>query len=88
MEAIISHELMHAWIFQNTKNELLAEVSEGSCNFISYLYLLSSVNPEIQYMLKRMEQNPDPVYGKGYLRIKERFGGKPLSTLLEYLKNS
>jgi hypothetical protein len=86
LEAIIAHELMHSWTFQNTKNNQSSEVSEGSCNYISYLYLLGSSNPDVQYMLKRMEQNPDPIYGRGYLKIKERFGGQPLSALLAYLK--
>ena len=88
LEAIIAHELMHAWTFENTKNTHSSEVSEGSCNYISFLYLLTVSDPDIQYILKRMEQNPDPVYGIGYLKIKEQFLGKPLSTLLEYLKKS
>jgi len=88
MESIIAHELMHAWTFQNTKGNQPENVSEGSCNYISYLYLLSSSNPEAQYILKRMEQNPDPVYGGGYLKIKSQFGGKPLSALMEYLKKN
>jgi len=86
LEAVIAHELMHAWTFQNTKSEQPPDVSEGSCNYISYLYLLTSSDPEVQYILKRMEQNPDPVYGGGYLKIKERFWGNPLSALLQYLK--
>jgi hypothetical protein len=86
LEAIIAHELMHAWMFQNTKNEQSSEVCEGSCNYIAYLYLLASSDPEVQYILKRMDKNPDIVYGGGYLKIKERFGGKPLSALMDYLK--
>jgi hypothetical protein len=50
------------------------------------LYLLASSDPEVQYILKRMDKNPDIVYGGGYLKIKERFGGKPLSALMDYLK--
>jgi hypothetical protein len=34
-----------------------------------------------------MEKNPDPVYGLGFQKIKNKFYGKPISTLLDYLKS-
>jgi hypothetical protein len=88
LEVIIAHELMHAWLAENTTGKHPPDEIEGSCNYISYLYLLTSTDPEAKFYIKRMELNSDPVYGKGYLKIKKRFQSKPLSTLLDFLKIS
>jgi Protein DA1/LIM domain len=86
IEGILAHELMHAWTAENTPDNQPSDIREGSCNFISYLYLLSSIDPDVKYFIMSMEKNPDPVYGLGYQKIKNRFYGKPLSVLLDYLK--
>ena len=86
LEAILAHELMHAWIVENTPNNQSSDVREGSCNFISYQYLFSSIDPDVKYLILSMEKNPDPVYGTGFQKIKNRFYGKPVSALLAYLK--
>jgi hypothetical protein len=86
IEGIVAHELMHAWTAENTPNNQTSDVREGSCNFISYQYLLFSSDPDLKYLLLNMEKNPDPFYGAGFLKIKNRFYGKPISALLNYLK--
>jgi hypothetical protein len=86
LESIIAHELMHAWIYENTKSQQPLEIIEGSCNYIAYLYLMASQGPESDPIIKRMEQNPDPMYGKAFMKIKEEFSGISLSSFLDYLK--
>jgi hypothetical protein len=86
LEAIMAHELMHAWISENTPDNQSSDVREGSCNFISYKYLFSFTDPDVKYLILSMEKNPDPVYGLGFQKIKRKFYGKPISELLAYLK--
>jgi hypothetical protein len=86
IEGILAHELMHAWIDENTPNEQQPDVREGSCNFISYQYLLYSSDPDVKYLLLYMDKNTDPVYGTGFQKIKNKFYGKPVAALLDYLK--
>ena len=86
LEAVIAHELMHAWTAENTLNNQPLNVKEGSCNFIAYQYLFYSTDSEVKYLLMNMDKNPDPIYGVGFLKIKNKFYGKPVSALLDYLK--
>ncbi len=86
LEGIIAHELMHAWIYENAKRTSALATIEGSCNYISWLYLRSTGDPESRFIIKRMEENTDQVYGKGFRDIKSRFEGKPIEELLKFLK--
>lgn len=86
IEGILAHELLHAWAAENTPNDQPSDVREGSCNFISYQYLFTSSDPDVKFLLLNMEKNPDPVYGIGFQKIRNKFYGKPISALLDYLK--
>ena len=88
LESIIAHELLHVWIAQNTKRELSKSVTEGSCNYISYLYLATQDSTQLaKLLIYEIENDPSPVYGGGFRTIKNRFTGKAISELLNYLKN-
>lgn len=88
LESIIAHELLHVWIAQNTKRELSKSVTEGSCNYISYLYLATQ-NPTVlsKQLIDEIENDPSPVYGGGFRAIKSKFSSKTVSELLNYLKS-
>lgn len=87
IEGILAHELMHAWAAENTPDNQPPDVREGSCNYISYQYLIYSSDPDVKYLLLGMEKNTDPVYGQGFQKIRNKFYGKPISALLDYLKS-
>jgi len=72
IEGILAHELMHAWVDENTPGNQLPDVREGSCNFISFQYLLYSSDPDAKYLLLYMDKNTDPVYGLGFQKIKNK----------------
>ncbi len=86
LESVIAHELMHAWLYDTTPNRHSSNITEGSCNYISYLYLLENKVSQSGDFIRKLENNPDPVYGGGFRDIKKRFSGRPLRELLEYLK--
>ena len=64
-EAILAHELLHVWVdYNNIK--LNKSKLEGFCNLGSTL-VYDSYDLELSRVLKKsIEDNPDPVYGKGY----------------------
>lgn len=64
-EAVLAHELLHVWIdYNNIK--LSKSKLEGFCNLGSSL-VYKNYNLELAKILqKSIEDNPDPVYGKGY----------------------
>lgn len=87
LESVIAHELMHAWLYDNTHNKHSSKIAEGSCNYISYLYLVENKVKQSNDFLRKLENNPDPVYGGGFREIRNRFSGRPIRELLEFLKN-
>lgn len=87
-EATLAHELMHVWLHQNTKNNQTDQLKEGSCHYISYLYL-KSVNDKTAHLIsKMMLSDTNPVYGGGLRKVIEKFSGKYLVELLNYLKKN
>lgn len=83
---IIAHELMHVWLHQNTSGRHSSSLKEGSCNFVAYLYLKSVGSQDALFQITKMELDSDPDYGKGFLRVREKFGGQSVSVFLDYLK--
>jgi hypothetical protein len=97
-QMVIAHELMHLWIKENTSKKHSNRLIEGSCNFISYLFLISKIfekenlvidNYAIYYtinaLIKEMENSIDPIYGIGFRLVRNRFNGRPLKDLFNYL---
>lgn len=87
IESTMVHELMHIWIVQNTFINHEAMLEEGSCNYLSYLYLLGSRNSDGSHLIEQLLESRDPIYGDGFRLIKQRFGKRPLSDLFDHLKN-
>ena len=86
LESTIAHELMHSWIYENTKKNLSDKINEGSCNYVSYLYLRSLNNNLAADLIKILETDPDINYGKGFLEIRQRFENKSVNDFLSFLK--
>ncbi|OGU66880.1 MAG: protein DA1 [Stygiobacter sp.] len=88
LESIIAHELLHVWIAQNTKRVLSKSVTEGSCNYVSYLYLVSQNSTLlVKQLIDKIEKDPSPVYGGGFRTIRNKFANKSISLFLSYLRN-
>ncbi|MDP4192767.1 MAG: protein DA1 [Bacteroidota bacterium] len=88
IESVIAHELMHVWMNDNTRGSQSERLREGSCNYISYLYLRSVNDRNAKMLIKALETDEDDSYGKGFLMVRSRFENKGLSNLLNYLKSS
>lgn len=86
IESVIAHELMHVWLNENTKDDHPAQLREGSCNYISFLYLKSINNSKSEQIVNQLENDPDNTYGKGFQRVRSEFAKKSLGQLLSYLK--
>ena len=70
MMATLAHELTHVWQFYNAHPKMDRAVSEGSCNYASYLVLRKLGDSEADYLIESMLKNQDPVYGRGFRRVK------------------
>jgi hypothetical protein len=70
MAATAAHELMHVWQFRNSKLRQDPALSEGSCNFASYLVLRRIGGQDADYVIDGMLTDPDSIYGEGFRRVK------------------
>ncbi|OQA83896.1 MAG: hypothetical protein BWY31_02688 [Lentisphaerae bacterium ADurb.Bin242] len=84
MQYVIAHELAHDWMTAHYPGIRDPAVKEGFAEYIAWRYnnfhKRSSLN-------RRIETNPDPVYGEGFRRIRriaERDGFEGLKRYLEF----
>jgi hypothetical protein len=66
----VAHELMHIWQFQRGCLEQDPALSEGSCNYASYLVLKLTRGVEADFVIDGMLKDPDPIYGRGFRGVK------------------
>ena len=86
MKSTLAHELTHVWQFQHGRLEQDKTLSEGSCNFVSYLVLRKTGGTEAEYVIANLLKDPDPVYGEGFRRVKAYAETEGLSAWLRLLE--
>ena len=83
-EAVLAHELLHVWLQQN-QIILSPATSEGFCNLGRYLIYNNDQTQFSMIHLLAMENDPDPIYGKEYLKMKVHLKQKGWNNLISYL---
>jgi len=84
----MAHELMHVWLYNEASLEMDPALTEGSCNYASYLFLLDGRGRKAEYILQVMEENPNLFYGEGYRRVKKYVSRVGVEEWLEFLKSN
>lgn len=83
---VLSHELMHAWCFQNSYFAIPPEWSEGVCNLCSYLTYQSIDFPLSKVYQENMMNDPDPVYGDGFRMVLDYYTKYGWSGIMKRIK--
>lgn len=66
---VLAHEYLHVWQYQNNINPP-RDICEGFCNLGS-MAMYQKINTKFSaFLLEQMAQNPDPIYGEGYRKVK------------------
>jgi len=81
-----AHELMHAWLFLNIPDGGDKRLIEGSCNYASLMVLRQLDDEMAGYVIRQLEDEPDPVYGEGYRRVKRLAENRGVQYWLEHLR--
>lgn len=87
MIGTLAHELMHVWQFDRSRHNNNKPLSEGSCNFASYLVLRKIRNEHSDYFIRVMMDDQDPVYGEGFRRVKKYVEANGLPAWLGMLQD-
>ncbi|MBF0491700.1 MAG: protein DA1 [Deltaproteobacteria bacterium] len=86
-EAVLAHELLHVW--QNEKEFKFSPLyNEGLCELGSFLIYSNDPSDLAKFLIKRMSESKDPVYGNGFrlmLNKLQALGWKRL--MADLLKN-
>lgn len=86
-ESVLAHELLHVWIDYN--NIRLNEVKlEGFCNLGSAMIYKHYNNQLSNILLQSMEENNDPIYGRGYKYMNSLLEIHGWSSLISIIKKN
>ncbi len=70
-EGVLAHELLHVWLNER-EIKMSVRMTEGFCNLGSYLIYNKDASRFAKILLERMDNNPDPNYGKGFRKMKKK----------------
>lgn len=62
----VSHEVMHSYMTQNEFGQIPSRIAEGLCQLLAYAWIIRQDGILAAAERKRIEENPDPVYGDGF----------------------
>jgi len=85
MTSTLAHELTHVWQFQRGHLDQDEALSEGSCNFASYLILRKIGGIESEFVIDSMLKDPDRIYGAGFRKVKAYAEQEGLPAWIELL---
>lgn len=83
---VLAHEMLHLW--QN-KNGLSPrrDICEGFYNLESFEILKSICTQVAISRISALEQDPDPIYGEGFRRVKAVYDSGGWPAVINKLKN-
>ena len=85
-QGVLAHEMLHSWLVLYGR-EVTEEECEGFCNLGS-AYIYQKIDTDFsKYLLKRLYENEDRIYGDGYRLQKERFERLGWEGLLDSLRH-
>ncbi|GIE83718.1 protein DA1 [Actinoplanes regularis] len=85
--AVVSHEVMHAYLAQQGFGMLPQRVEEGLCELLAHAWLKDQPGAPAEWERRRIANRPDPVYGDGFRAARDaaiRMGG--VRRMLEHVR--
>jgi len=71
---VVAHELAHVWTALRPGWRLYPWAEEGLAELVAYRFYHDLGTPEALYLARRIEINPDPLYGNGFRRMRRLIG--------------
>lgn len=86
-KGILAHEYLHVWLSENEIHPS-AQATEGFCNLGIMLVNTNDSSALARVLQTELENNPDPIYGKGYRAIKKKLDQKGWEGLIRSFRSS
>jgi hypothetical protein len=83
---VLAHELTHVWLFTVGRTKTAPQLCEGSCNYVSLLVLQQHPGEGSRFLIGKLDQDTDPVYGDGYRKVKGWVEEVGIARWVEYLR--
>lgn len=83
---VLAHEMLHSWLVLYGR-EVTDDECEGFCNLGSGFVYQKEDTAFAKYLLKRLYENADKIYGEGYRLQKERYEKLGWKGLLDSLRH-
>jgi len=71
---VVAHELAHVWSALR-RWRLHPWAEEGFGELLAYRFYCDDGSPPARFLARRIEVNPDPIYGGGFRRMRRLLGG-------------
>lgn len=68
---VVAHEVMHTYMTQNGFGQVPSLVAEGLCQLLAYAWIIRQDGMLAAAERRRIEDNPDPIYGEGFRQAHE-----------------
>jgi hypothetical protein len=88
MIAAIAHELTHVWQLLHGRRIIYLTLSEGSCEYATYLVLKDIPGGKSEYLIHTMTVDDHRYYGEGFRRVKRYVEQNGNARWLTLLKNN
>lgn len=85
---VLSHEVMHTWMFTNNFPRLTPRVEEGLCELAAALWLEKHTDPLAVHLLDNMHNNRSRTYGSGFRSARKAFSKMGMGGLLDYVRKN
>jgi len=86
--AIAAHELCHTYLFMAEFPKLDPMIEEGLCELTSHLWLKQQNTPEAAFRLKLLNNNDDPIYGRGFQMARSAYERHGLPAVLRHVRQA
>jgi hypothetical protein len=82
----VAHEVMHAYLVQQKYPRMEPALTEGLCQLTAYAWVRREDGILAAAEQRRIDENPDPIYGDGFRQVKQAVERNGVKITLNYVQ--
>ena len=84
----MAHEIGHAWLVQHGSRQPDRQIVAGVCELFAHGWLKRQHSALADELRRHLRQNPDPIYGEGFRKVRASVVHNGMSAVLNSLVQS